>query len=56
MRHHPLQLPQAAFGSTQALAHDITKDVATTATPSAVSLVGLTRGERVAYVGVKVPV
>jgi hypothetical protein len=43
-------MPQVASGSTQALAHDIMRGVATTRTRSVVSRVELTREERVGSV------
>ena len=44
------QLAQVASGATQAMAHAITKGVATTRTRSVVSLVELTRGVLVGFV------
>ena len=49
---HPRLMPQVASGSTQALAHAITRGVATTRTRSVVSLVERTRGVPVGFVGV----
>jgi hypothetical protein len=46
-------MPQVSSGSTQVLAHAITKGVATTRTQSAVSRVELTRGGRVGFVEVR---
>lgn len=49
----PRLMPQVASGSIQALAHAITKGVATTRTRGVVSRVELRRGEPVGFVGVE---